>query len=181
MISAIKDKAVDVVARAIGHHVLFPPKLEAMSKEELKQHVEDIAREAVVALMKASPMTPSPAARAEALEPCPFCDGEAEVLHLEDGENAGGSCVSCKRCLASSNVEFGFKENFVSNWNRRPALDAQARLIEEAREVVLFLANAAASYSNAATNTGAGHAGGRAERNTGIHASLTQDTTKPSG
>lgn len=87
-----------------------------------------------------------PTACAEALEPCPFCGGEAEVLHLEDGENAGGSCVSCKRCLASSNVEFGFKENFVSNWNRRPALDAQARLIEEAREVVLFLANAADEF-----------------------------------
>lgn len=53
------------------------------------------------------------------LKPCPFCGGEAEVVHIEDGENAGGSCISCKSCLASSNVEFGFKENFVRNWNRR--------------------------------------------------------------
>jgi len=53
------------------------------------------------------------------LKPCPFCGGEAEILNLDDGENAGGSCISCTRCLASSNVEFGRKENFVSNWNRR--------------------------------------------------------------
>jgi hypothetical protein len=51
--------------------------------------------------------------------PCPFCGGEAEIINIERGENAGGSCVSCARCLASSNVEFGFKENFVANWNRR--------------------------------------------------------------
>lgn len=60
----------------------------------------------------------------EALLPCPFCGAEAEILDLDEGENAGGSCVSCKRCLASSNVEFGRKENFVSNWNRRAALSA---------------------------------------------------------
>lgn len=53
---------------------------------------------------------------------CPFCGGEAEILHLDDGENAGGSCVSCTQCLASSNVEFEFKENFVSNWNRRAVM-----------------------------------------------------------
>jgi Lar family restriction alleviation protein len=53
------------------------------------------------------------------LKPCPFCGGEAEITHIEDGENAGGSCVSCAQCFASSNVEFEFKENFVSNWNRR--------------------------------------------------------------
>lgn len=53
------------------------------------------------------------------LLPCPFCGGEAEIVNIDDGENAGGSCVSCTRCLASSNVEFEFKENFVSNWNRR--------------------------------------------------------------
>lgn len=55
------------------------------------------------------------------LLPCPFCGGKAEVVEIDDGENAGGSCVSCTRCQASSNVEFEFKENFVSNWNRRAA------------------------------------------------------------
>lgn len=55
------------------------------------------------------------------LAPCPFCGGRAEIVNIDDGENAGGSCVSCTRCLASSNVEFEFKENFVSNWNRRTA------------------------------------------------------------
>lgn len=55
----------------------------------------------------------------EALKPCPFCGGPAEVIHLEGGENDGGSCVSCTSCFASSPVEFGFKENFVDNWNRR--------------------------------------------------------------
>lgn len=55
----------------------------------------------------------------ETLKPCPFCGGPAEVIHLEGGENDGGSCVSCTICFASSPVEFGFKENFISNWNRR--------------------------------------------------------------
>ena len=57
----------------------------------------------------------------ELLLPCPFCGGEAEVVEIEEGENKGGSCVCCTRCQASSNVEFGFKENFRSNWNRRAA------------------------------------------------------------
>jgi Lar family restriction alleviation protein len=62
-----------------------------------------------------------------ALKACPFCGGAAEIVEIEDGENAGGSCVSCTRCQASSNVEFGFKENFVSNWNARiAALQSQA-------------------------------------------------------
>lgn len=62
--------------------------------------------------------TPTDALR---LVPCPFCSGEAEIVHIDEGENAGGSCVSCTKCQASSNVEFEFKENFVSNWNRRAA------------------------------------------------------------
>lgn len=57
--------------------------------------------------------------RMSVLEPCPFCGGRAEIVHIEDGENAGGSCVCCTQCMASGNVEFEFKENFVSNWNRR--------------------------------------------------------------
>lgn len=56
------------------------------------------------------------------LMPCPFCGGEAEVIDIAEGENEGGSCVSCTVCQASSNLEFGRKENFRSNWNRRAAL-----------------------------------------------------------
>lgn len=62
-----------------------------------------------------------------ALEPCPFCGGQAERVDIDDGENAGGSCIQCTQCLASGNVEFGYKENFVSNWNRRKAA-ASSRL-----------------------------------------------------
>lgn len=53
------------------------------------------------------------------LKPCPFCGGDAERVDIAEGENAGGSCISCTACQASGNVEFGYKENFVSNWNRR--------------------------------------------------------------
>ena len=62
----------------------------------------------------------------EGLLPCPFCGGKAEIIHIEDGENAGGSCVCCTQCFASSNMEFEFKENFVSNWNRRSHLEKGA-------------------------------------------------------
>lgn len=50
---------------------------------------------------------------------CPFCGGMPAVVDIDDGENAGGSCVECTECAASSNLEFGRKENFRSNWNRR--------------------------------------------------------------
>ena len=59
----------------------------------------------------------------EALEPCPFCGGEAERFTInEEGDNFGGDVICCKRCGASSHVEFGRKENLVSCWNRRAAL-----------------------------------------------------------
>ena len=70
------------------------------------------------------------------LKPCPFCGGMAEIVEIDEGENAGGSCVGCTTCLASSKVEFEFKENFISNWNRRVqtlAPDAVARLWHAAR------------------------------------------------
>ena len=78
------------------------------------------------------------------LKPCPFCGGLAEIVEIDEGENAGGSCVCCSTCLASSNVEFGFKENFISNWNRRVqtlAPDAVARLVEAARAGLNYLEN----------------------------------------
>lgn len=66
----------------------------------------------------------------DALKPCPFCGGEAERLDID-----GGSCVSCKQCLACSNLEFGFKENFIGNWNRREAPDEITRLRAEAQRL----------------------------------------------
>lgn len=74
----------------------------------------------------------------EALKPCPFCGGDAERVDIEDGNNAGGSFVHCVVCDASSNVEFGFKENFVSNWNRRVALaqSETAAVMSEQKEFV---------------------------------------------
>jgi len=57
---------------------------------------------------------------------CPFCGGKAKRIDIEDGENAGGSCICCAVCNASGNLEFGFKENFVDNWNRRTDLSQAA-------------------------------------------------------
>lgn len=62
------------------------------------------------------------------LKPCPFCGGEAERITLEDDENFGGDVICCTKCQASSNVEFGFKENLVSNWNRRADLAPDPRV-----------------------------------------------------
>ncbi|MDG9986840.1 hypothetical protein ACL5HQ_20145 [Stenotrophomonas maltophilia] len=60
------------------------------------------------------------------LLPCPFCGAPAERIDfgIGSGENEGGSCIACTVCQHSGPIEFGFKENFVSNWNRR-ALSAQ--------------------------------------------------------
>ncbi len=78
----------------------------------------------------------------EALKPCPFCGGEAERVDIEDGNNAGGSFIHCTVCDASGNVEFEFKENFVSNWNRRAATSAGEAGLEmiasEARRYASF-------------------------------------------
>lgn len=64
--------------------------------------------------------------QARELRPCPFCGGEAERIDFGPGagENEGGSCIACRRCQASGPVEFGFKENFIANWNRRAAVRA---------------------------------------------------------
>ena len=67
-----------------------------------------------------------PETAGDVLAPCPFCGAPSEIVHIDEGELAGGSCVTCTRCLACSNVEFEFKENFVSNWNRR-ATEADLR------------------------------------------------------
>lgn len=66
------------------------------------------------------------------LLPCPFCGGEAERIDFGpgSGDNEGGSCIACTKCQASGPVEFGYKENFVSNWNTRPT--AQAVAVDDA-------------------------------------------------
>ena len=61
------------------------------------------------------------------LMPCPFCGGEAERLDfaaVEGDPNAGGSCICCKQCGASSPVHFDRKENLESSWNTRTARTA---------------------------------------------------------
>jgi Lar family restriction alleviation protein len=68
---------------------------------------------------------PTPAADFEAaLLPCPFCGGDAEEIYIEEeGDNFGGSVISCKQCSASTAVHFDRKENLHSSWNdrQRPA------------------------------------------------------------
>lgn len=72
----------------------------------------------------------------ETLLPCPFCGGEAERIDIEDGNNAGGSFICCTVCQASGNVEFEFKENFVSNWNRRAVRPLSATAAPDATELL---------------------------------------------
>lgn len=60
-----------------------------------------------------------------ALLPCPFCGGVAEEGQLIDERDCGGSVIQCKKCFASSQVQFGYKETLREMWNRRalsPAL-----------------------------------------------------------
>ena len=83
------------------------------------------------------------------LRDCPFCGGDAKRFDIDEGENAGGSCIACTRCLASGNVEFGRKENFVSNWNRRAdtqAADEIARLREALVDLVSWFDGGPSSY-----------------------------------
>ena len=57
-----------------------------------------------------------------ALRPCPFCGGEAYRIDIpaeDDIDNAGGSCIQCRTCAASSALYFDRKENMESDWNRR--------------------------------------------------------------
>lgn len=61
---------------------------------------------------------------AKELLPCPFCGGEAVQITIDESEpnNVGGDVIVCTKCQASSYVEFGFKENLASAWNRRVPL-----------------------------------------------------------
>ena len=62
------------------------------------------------------------------LKPCPFCGGEAvrQTLPSDEFGNDGGDVIECEKCLASSHVEFGRKENLVSAWNTRAPVDYAA-------------------------------------------------------
>lgn len=72
----------------------------------------------------------------EELKPCPFCGGNAERLDVPDeddvdgGVNAGGSCIQCVRCAASTALHFDRKENLVSSWNSRAALSGMAEPVK---------------------------------------------------
>lgn len=59
---------------------------------------------------------------------CPFCGGQAVRIDVpdDDEENAGGSCIQCEQCAASSALYFDRKENMTSDWNRRTYLRRQA-------------------------------------------------------
>ena len=62
------------------------------------------------------------------LKPCPFCGGEAvrQTLPSDEFGNDGGDVIECEKCLTSSHVEFGRKENLVSAWNTRAPVDYAA-------------------------------------------------------
>lgn len=81
------------------------------------------------------------------LLPCPFCGGEAERIdfpHDPLDVNAGGSCISCKKCGASSAVHFDRKENLYSDWNDRPSTPASAEVVERAKQLLVEANNGAA-------------------------------------
>lgn len=72
------------------------------------------------------------------LKPCPFCGGKAKRIDIEDGENAGASCICYTVCNASGNLELGFTENFVDNWNRRTDL-SQASVAAALEAVIAMI------------------------------------------
>ena len=56
---------------------------------------------------------------------CPFCGGAAERVDVPtdiEDENAGGSCIQCTECVASTALFFDRKEHLVSSWNQRAYL-----------------------------------------------------------
>lgn len=87
------------------------------------EHGAEIARRIGKALWDEQPALTEALTMSDApkLLACPFCGGEAKRHTLNDEDNFGGDVIQCERCLASSHVEFGEKENLVDSWNRRVA------------------------------------------------------------
>ncbi|WP_404415416.1 Lar family restriction alleviation protein [Brevundimonas vesicularis] len=141
--TSVRPKALEILERLLDHSGARGS-FDAMKHGDAVKDAEELLRsarspghtdlmvtpESIDAYMRVNPMEAQDEGAAGELKPCPFCGGEAEIIHLDDGDNAGGSCVCCTKCQASGNVEFGRKENFVDNWNRRahpsppPAADA---------------------------------------------------------
>lgn len=80
----------------------------------------------------------------EELKPCPFCGGDASRQDLTDADNAGGSCIACDRCGASSPVHFDRKENLYDSWNRRASPTPPTT---EGRDGVVSRLQAEAAYA----------------------------------
>lgn len=59
----------------------------------------------------------------EAIKPCPFCGGNAEVIDATEACNQGAVVVECHNCHASGPVVFGVKDDpkphAIFMWNRR--------------------------------------------------------------
>jgi len=98
---------------------------------------------------------PLPAEAEMVLLPCPFCGGDAERIDVPDeddvdgGVNAGGSCIQCKRCSASTGLHFDRKENLIAAWNERAALTAAPKATEAPglREAAQATLNGAMKYN----------------------------------
>lgn len=53
------------------------------------------------------------------LLPCPFCGGEAEIVHYQSGVKDRQCYVCCKDCKASTFIQHHFKEKSMQTWNTR--------------------------------------------------------------
>ena len=62
----------------------------------------------------------------EQLKRCPFCGGKPRYVYIEKGENEGGECIECSKCLASTSVMFPLKDSIQAlvfeKWNNRKGL-----------------------------------------------------------
>lgn len=46
-------------------------------------------------------------------KPCPFCGGMAEIVEIDEGENAGGSCVVAAPTCTASSESVWLQEDFI--------------------------------------------------------------------
>jgi hypothetical protein len=75
--------------------------------------------------------TPTITAQIEALAPCPFCGGEAEIS-LDAGRNTVG--VQCKKCPANQTPSWDIASEAwaIRAWNTRPAIVTALKQVEAA-------------------------------------------------